>query len=257
MHRSASGPEREGCLVHVPKLCVMELRRFVGWSLVLGLSIAALVAIVALLAGDLGDVSLRAMGTSIGFGVFSALGAAGLGLLGRSAAARAVGQGTAAAATAAFVLLLAACWIVDDDWSWQGFGVASVLALCGAHASLVLRSARSGDGAWIWALGAVSVVTACIDALAAIVAILGLVDDVGPVTERLLAVSAVVLVLTTALPPVLRRMAPRATSPLTPPAPDLAAAVLAAADRLDALPGAGPEVRREAARLRALARDSR
>jgi hypothetical protein len=238
----------------------IPLRRSIGWALVAGLSLAALVAVVALLSGELGETHLRTIATSIGFSLFSALGGAGLSLRERRSAPRGLGEATAAAAAAGFVLLLAACWLArDSEWLWRSFGVAAVLALWGAHASLVVRAARPEDAPTIRVLGAISIATAGFDALAAMLAISGAVDEAPPATVRVLAISGVLFVLSSVLPPTLRRMAPRPQSPLTPPLPAarLAEELLAIADRLEGVPFAGPEVQREAARLRTLARSSR
>jgi hypothetical protein len=237
----------------------ISLRRSVGRALVAGLSLAALVAVLSLLSGNLDETHLRTIATSVGFSLFSALGGAGLALRERPGAPRGLGEATAAAAAAGFLLLLVACWVARDvAWAWRAFGIAAVLALWGAHASLVVRAACPGDEPAIRALGAISIATAGFDALAAVLAISGAVDDAPPATVRVLAISGVVLVLSSVLPPILRRMAPRPQSPLTPPLPAarLADELLAMADRLDGVPFAGPEVQREAARLRALARSS-
>jgi hypothetical protein len=54
-----------------------QIRRGLGWALVLSLCVAALTAIVAVLNGGFDDTDGRVIATSVGFGAFSALGAAG------------------------------------------------------------------------------------------------------------------------------------------------------------------------------------
>jgi hypothetical protein len=57
-----------------------DLRRALGWALVGGLTIAAVTASFALVTGSLEEEEWRVIGTSLGFAVFSALGAAGASL---------------------------------------------------------------------------------------------------------------------------------------------------------------------------------
>src|SRR5215211_4848037 len=99
-------------------------------ALIAGLCVAAAAAIAALLSGDFSDTHWRVVGTSLGFSIFSALGATG-DVLRREATdwRAAVGATTMAVAAVAFALLLAACWIDSDaDALWQAWGSAAVLA---------------------------------------------------------------------------------------------------------------------------------
>jgi hypothetical protein len=54
-----------------------RVRRVAGWSLVGGLSVAALTAVGALLAGDFGDTEWRVVLSSLGFAIASAVTASG------------------------------------------------------------------------------------------------------------------------------------------------------------------------------------
>ena len=102
-----------------------------------------------------------------------------------------------------------------------------------------------------------------IDAIGAILPISGLVSDVDEVWGRLFGASLVLLVLTTVLPPILRRThaAPAPAAKMNGSSPEsdefLASAVLRIADRIDLLnsdPGnRAPEIRAEVDRLRKLA----
>src|SRR5829696_1507737 len=54
-----------------------KVRRVAGWALVGGLSVAALTAIAALLAGDFGETEWRVIFSSLGFAIASAVAASG------------------------------------------------------------------------------------------------------------------------------------------------------------------------------------
>jgi hypothetical protein len=54
-----------------------KVRRAAGWALVGGLSVAALTAIAALLAGDFGETEWRVIFSSLGFAIASAVAASG------------------------------------------------------------------------------------------------------------------------------------------------------------------------------------
>jgi hypothetical protein len=61
-------------------LAAMRMRRVAVGALIAGLCLAAATAIAALVTGEFDDTHARVIGSSLGFGVFSALGAAGAGL---------------------------------------------------------------------------------------------------------------------------------------------------------------------------------
>jgi peptidoglycan/LPS O-acetylase OafA/YrhL len=111
-------------------LAAMRMRRVAVGALIVGLCLAAATAITALVSGDFDDTHARLIASSLGFGVFSALGAAGARLW-RDALGwrRGLGGGTAAAAVLAYALLIAALWLFDDeDAIWRAFGMAGLLA---------------------------------------------------------------------------------------------------------------------------------
>ena len=250
-------------------LAAMRMRRVAIGALIAGLCLAAATAVVALVSGDFDDGHVRVIASSLGFGVFSSLGAAGAGLW-RDVQGwpRGLGGATAAAALVAYALLIAALWVSDDaDALWRAFGVAGLLALWGSHASLVLRARRRGDPPLVTALVWITIVGGAFDMLVADAA---LVEFVGDVEEGFVRVSAAVLVaviLSTALPPLIRRFSGPSGAPsrdafgrhgedsqLT--VADLADELNAAASRLDAA-GSPADVRREAASLRELAARAR
>jgi hypothetical protein len=234
------------------------LRRLAWRGLVFGLCVAALAACVALLRGSLDETEERVILTSVGFSVFSSLaGASATARLSGSEAARALGAATVGLAGTAFLLFAIGIW--GDDWGseglWRAFGVAALLAVATAHAALVLASRRASDSETVRTLTAVSVGLGGLDALGALLPIVGLVDGIDEAGAQLLGVGLVLLVLTTALPPILRRIAQPAPVRGGAQGP-LVDEVLQIADRLDALnsdPGnRAPEIRAEVARLRRL-----
>jgi hypothetical protein len=133
----------------------------------------------------------------------------------------------------------------------------------------VLRVQRRDDPPLLSALVWTSIVTAAFDMLVADVAILAIVDDVSDGFVRLAAVALVIMVLSTALPPLLRRSAGRQAraapdacgQPASAPEPKLTMArladeLVAAASRLDAI-RTPADVHREAECLRDLAARAR
>jgi hypothetical protein len=241
-----------------------KVRKVAGWALVGGLSVAALTAIAALLAGDFGDTEWRVILSSLGFAIASAVGASGATQRIRaSGRLRDLGTATAALAGIAFVLLLAGLW--TDDWGtagiWRSFGCASVLAIAGSHACVVLGARRRTDSHVVDLLVTSSLVLAAIDTFGGLLPIAGVVDEVGEAGAKFFGVTLVLLLLTTLLQPLMRRLEP-ARSPTEAPRRDglelLAEEVATIADRIEDLARGPalrtPEIRREAERLRKLAR---
>jgi hypothetical protein len=230
-------------------------RRALAWALVAGLCVAALTAVSAILTGDFDETDGRVIGTSLGFAVFSATAASGAALRFRaSVKLRALGVLTMFLSGLSFLLLLFALWSDDGDAPWRWFGSAALAALAGSHASLVSGARRRTDVLAVAALAGTSILLAVVDAGAGILAVSGAVDD-GEGFGQVGAALVVLLLLTTALPPILRRIQRPAA---TPPSEGFAAEVRAAADRIETLnadPGnRAPEIARECARLRELAR---
>ena len=242
-----------------------ELRRLVSWTLVVTLCIAALTAIGAILSGGFDDTDAYVIATSIGFAVFTATAASGAALRYRaSGSLRGVGVLTMGLSAASFVLLVVALWGEWDDEAWQWFGCVGLATLAGSHASLVSGARRSTDTAGIRTLATVSIVLALVDSLAGILAIAEVFEELDEQFGQLMAVLVVLMILTTALPPIIRRAqataGPRETRPggVVETRATLAHEVLAAADRIEALNAdpsrRAPEIRRECEHLRELAR---
>lgn len=254
-----------------------RVRRALVWALAASLSVAALTAIAAIVAGGFDETDGRVIATSLGFAIASAVGASGAALRVRTpdGAKRMLGTATMALAALAFALFLAALWVEgagEDTWRWVG--CVALTALACSHASVVLGVARSGDGGLIRALSTASIALAALDAYLGIMAVAGVVEEFDDRYAEIVAVLVILLLLTTVLPPILRRARPATAgepgataltstgAPLPPETPrdgelPLEAQVLAAADRIQALnadPGnRAPEIRRECERLRELA----
>lgn len=135
--------------------------------------------------------------------------------------------------------------------------------MAGSHASLVLSAQRASDSPVITNLTVLSVLAASLDAILTMIAIVGLVHHISSSEIRFAAVLVITMLLSTALPPILRR-ATRSTNaadaglPFATPLNDGAPAELREiAHRLERLaPRTGHlahEIQREAATLRALA----
>jgi hypothetical protein len=238
-----------------------SIKRAAIWALVAGLSVAALAAVVALLAGDFDDTALRVMGTSTGFAIASSTAAAGAAQRHRHSERLAMlGTATAVFSGLAFVLLAAGLWsdLDDSEGLWRAFGCCALLGIAGAHACLVLGARRPSDTEAVTALVYVSLVLAAIDTAGGLLPISGLIEEVVDDGAQLLAATIVLLVLTTVLQPLLRRLQRAAPVAPTGALQRFAGEVEAAAARIEELnrgPGVrAPEIRREVERLRQLAR---
>jgi hypothetical protein len=174
----------------------------------------------------------------------------------------ALGTGTAGLSGLAFVLLAVGLWTNTDDWgsegTWRAFGCSAVLAVAGAHACLVLGARRPTDSDALAALVFGSLAFAVLDTVGAILPISGLMEDVDDGTAKLLAATLVLLVLTSVLQPLLRRLQRPSTGSPQTAVERLASEVETIARRIDELnrgPSVrAPEIRREVERLRRLAR---
>lgn len=233
-----------------------EIRRALGWALVGALTIAAVTAIGALLTGDFDDTEWRVIGTSFGFAFLSATAAAGSSArLRPSATLQTLGGLTALASALTFALLAAGLWtdLLDDEGTWRAWGCLLILTVAGSHACLVLMARRRTDGDAVRLLVTVSLATAAIDSFFGLLAVSGLADEPSEGFGELLAALIVVLLFSTLVPPILRRLQRSSPAPQGFPGE-----VIAIADRIDEL-GRGPglrtpEITRETERLRRLAK---
>lgn len=179
-------------------------RRAVLLGLAAGLSVAAAIAILAILTHSFDQTDTRLIATSLGFSVFSALAAVGAPAR-RQPRLAALGVLTTGTAGLAFALLELAIWDDRTTWAWRAFGALAVLALAASHASLVFSARRASDSPAITNLTVISVLTASVDAILALIAIVGLVHHISSSETRLAAVLVITMLLSTALPPILRR----------------------------------------------------
>src|SRR5579884_2686961 len=102
----------------------MTPRRVVLLGLAVGLSIAAAIALVAILTQAFDTTDARLIATSLGFSVFAALAGAG-GPARRRPKLVTLGTLTTGAAWAAFGLLELAIWVPSAGWLWRAFGVVA------------------------------------------------------------------------------------------------------------------------------------
>jgi hypothetical protein len=167
-----------------------------------------------------------------------------------------LGTATVAGSALTFALLAAGLWtdLLDDEATWRVWGCLLIVTVACSHACLVLMARRPTDSDLVRLLVSVSLATAGIDAFFGLLPTSGIVDDeVGEGFGKLLAALVVVLLFSTLIPPILRRLQrPQATTD------GFAGEVIAIADRIDEL-GRGPgirtpEIRRETERLRRLAK---
>lgn len=239
------------------------IRRAVAWILVGALCIAALTAIIAVLSGNFDETDLRVIGSSVGFAIYSATGASGATLrLRQSENLRMLGLATIISSASAFLLLLTALW--TDDWGGDAilewWGIATLVTFACSHAALMAGAFRDADSDAVRLLGVASIALAVLDSGIGVLAIAGAFDEIDESAAQFLAVLVILMLLTTALTPVVRRLQRSAVEgPAPRPVPaHLAAEVIAVADRLEALnadPGnRAPEIRREIRLLRELAR---
>lgn len=97
-----------------------------------------------------------------------------------------------------------AIWIQTSEWAWRAFGTLALLTLAGSHARLVLSLRRTTDSALNANLTVVSVLTSSAEATLAAIAVVGLVHHVTSSEIRLAAVLVITMLLSIALPPILR-----------------------------------------------------
>jgi hypothetical protein len=242
------------------------------------LCVAALTAIAAIVTGDFDETDARVLATSLGFAIFSATAASGASLRFRdSESLRALGLGAMALSAASFLLLLWLLWGTGEGEVWRWFGSAALGAPACSHASVVAGAVRASDSPTVRTLATTSIMLGIVDAFFGILAFSGAVHGIRQGFGQLMAVLVILLVLTTALAPILRRLQRPAVTVAAPaggafatvaePAAPfrraagpraLAAEVVAAADRIEALNGdpgnRAPDIRRECERLREFAR---
>jgi hypothetical protein len=206
----------------------LPIARLAGWALVLGLVAAAAWAVVVLLSEDVNETDARVVLTSLAFAAASTTGASGVAAtLRASPGMRLLGVATIACSIAAFALFAAAIWkdepLYGAEVLWRACGCASVLAIAGGHASLMLRARRPTDGALIEIVTFSSLALGLIDTVGALLPLSELIERVDESWARVLGSVLVLLIVTTVVAPLLRRLQPAA-----PPVDSGTATVLAA-----------------------------
>jgi hypothetical protein len=194
-----------------------RLQTVAAWSVL----IAGLAAIVAVANGRFGTEDLRVLGTSLGFAVFSSTAAAGAALR-REGTGRSpwVGVATIVLSGLSLLMLEVAIWALDED-ALRLFGSLALLTLAASHASIVLRAQRPDDGPLLRFSTAASILFATADCAGAAVVLQGNFDIPDPSAYiRATAVVLIAMLVTTAIPPLLRASRRRANrAPRIPPPP--------------------------------------
>jgi hypothetical protein len=121
------------------------------------------------------------------------------------------GLATLGCSIATFALLAAMIWHDDFPFEiretlWRACGCVSVLAIAGGHASLMLRSRRPTDGALVELVTFSSLAFGAIDAAGAFSWLSEITDEISDPWGRRLSAVLVLLIATTVLAPLLRRL---------------------------------------------------
>ena len=180
-----------------------------------GLCVAGVVGVLALLAGGFGPGHTRIIATSFGFGFFSLTASTGAALRVREQRwAEALGSAAVVSSATAFLLLVVLLWITPPTRSVvealiRAGVLALVVALWSSHACVVLGARSERDSPAVRAATLVALVAFACDALAASLFAVGVLDPehTDPVGLRALAAVLVTALVSTALIPILRRLA--------------------------------------------------
>ena len=181
-----------------------------------GLCLAAAVAIWALVTGSLDDTSVRVLLTGLAAALCTVGGLAGSTALRLKNRDRVVGETTIGLSQLTLLFALALIWIPsasDGDTVTRALGVATVLMLAGAHASLLLSRMHCRDSRTVHRLTQAAIVCATFAAL--LVGGLFAASDgpVAPAAWRLVGVLVVLALLNTLLVPLARKITRRTQHP--------------------------------------------
>jgi hypothetical protein len=185
-----------------------DYRRLLLIAAIGALSITALIAILALAAGDFDDTQLRILATTGGFGFTSLLAMRGTALLDQR---RYVGLGRAVLGMAAvsFLCELWILWLDDDsEVAWKSYVCTVVIAAALAQIAGMLSSSRSNDPSSIGPVILAAGVAAFVAAAMACAAALGEISSSG--YYRLFGVVVVLDAFLVALQPIIRRLGRKA-----------------------------------------------
>ncbi|KQO99778.1 hypothetical protein [Leifsonia sp. Leaf264] len=184
---------------------VSRWRRIAVIAIVVSFSITALVGILSLLVGSLGDVQWRILSTTSLVGTFSVLALCHLAVV--AGAYRWIAAAGLLVSALALLIGLGMIW-APDDWGfrstlgWQSFGITAILAVSAAHANLLLilgRRRRAVVRIGLW-------VTIGLIALLATLLVLEIATEWGISSDgftRLIGTVAILDVLGTVVVPVL------------------------------------------------------
>jgi hypothetical protein len=181
-----------------------KLRRLLLVGAILALSITAIIAIVALLAGDFADTELRILATTGGFGLSSLIAMRGTALLDQRRHV-ALGRAVISLSALSFLIELWILWLDDDsELAWKSYVCSISIAVATAQIAGMLGRRRATDPASIprlvWAAGTSAVVVAAMGWAAAI----GEISRAG--YYRALGAVVVLNVFLVLLQPVVRRL---------------------------------------------------
>jgi hypothetical protein len=195
-----------------PEAPAARIARLAGWGLVGGVVGAAAWAVVVLLSREVNETDLRVIATSLGFAAASTTGASGLAAIMRdSLGLRALGVAALGSSIVAFGTFAWVVWDIDFVWDvpetlWRVCACATVLAIAFAHASLMLRGHRPTDTRLVTLVIALSLLCGAVDAGGALLPLAKIVDEVDESWARILGSVLVLLIATTVLVPLLRRL---------------------------------------------------
>lgn len=167
------------------------------------LCLAALVAIAALVGGDLDDTSARVAITAVAVSVYSILAMPGFAAY-EDSGTRVLGAAGVGVSGLALILALVGIWQRDGGDHLEGWAVVSVLALALAHSTLLILGRRPQDSSAVRAVLGLTVVAIALVALVAWDLILS--DGSSDAGIRILGIFAVLDVLGTAVLPIMRRL---------------------------------------------------
>jgi len=181
-----------------------KVRRLLLVGAILALSVTAIIAIVALLAGDFADTELRVLATTGGFGLSSLIAMRGTALLDQHRHV-ALGRAVISLSALSFLIELWILWLDDDsELAWKSYVCSISIAVATAQIAGMLGRRRVTDPVWIprlvWAAGTSAVIVAAMAWAAAI----GEISRAG--YYRALGVVVVLNVFLLLLQPVLRRL---------------------------------------------------
>jgi MFS family permease len=184
----------------------------IGWAAALGVVGATAWALIELFSGSVSDTDGRVIATTLAFAAASTTGASGLAAILRpSWGLRVLGLVTHGCSIAAFALLAAMIWHDDFPFEiretlWRACGCASVVAIAGGHASLMLRGRKPTDSALVELVTIFSILFGAVDAVGAFLWLAEIVDEINDSWGRRLAAVLVLLIATTVLAPLVRRL---------------------------------------------------